>query len=335
MERLAKNHTVIYVKQMNFGAAGIYKDVNYHFIDSGSKQFLSVWKQNRYVSKLKPDIIIIQGLHNPLELLQLGLLLNKRVKVIAHHHAEKPFAGVKKYLQRTAGYFIDAYLFASKSIGLEWVGLGNISSPNKIYEVMEVSSVFYPLNNNVSKQKTGVSGQPVFLWVGRLNENKDPLMVVAAFLRYRRYKSSAKLYMVFHTDELLQPLKQLLAASEYAASVVLVGKLPHADLLYWFNSADFFLSGSHYEGSGTALCEAMSCGCVPVVTDIPSFRMITDNGRCGVLYPPGNEAALLAALLQTDEMALETYEQRVLCYFHSNLSFDAIAERIAQIATSL
>jgi glycosyltransferase involved in cell wall biosynthesis len=114
-----------------------------------------------------------------------------------------------------------------------------------------------------------------------------------------------------------------------------VGKLPHADLLYWFNSADFFLSGSHYEGSGTALCEAMSCGCVPVVTDIPSFRMITDNGRCGVLYPPGNEAALLAALLQTDEMALETYEQRVLCYFHSNLSFDAIAERIAQIATSL
>ncbi|HEX3386522.1 MAG TPA: glycosyltransferase, partial [Mucilaginibacter sp.] len=84
--------------------------------------------------------------------------------------------------------------------------------------------------------------------------------------------------------------------SPHRESITLVGELPHDELQYWFNSADFTLSASHYEGSGTAVCEAMSCGCVPIVTDIPSFRMITDNGRCGLLYEPGNEHALLDAL---------------------------------------
>jgi glycosyltransferase involved in cell wall biosynthesis len=335
MERLAEGNTVIYVKQTSGAGTGVYKGINYQFIDSGSNQLRSAWRLNRYVVKLKPDIIVVQGLHNSFSLLPLGFLMKKRAKIIAHHHAEKPFAGVKKYVQRMAGHFIDAYLFASGSIGLEWVHLGNIGSPKKIVEVMEVSSVFYPLDREVCRQKTGVTGQPIFLWVGRLNENKDPLNVVSAFLRYLEYKPSAKLYMLFHTDELLQPLTQLLAVSGYGASVALVGQLPHRDLLYWFNSADFFLSGSHYEGSGTALCEAMSCGCIPVVTDIPSFRMMTDNGRCGVLYPPANEEALLAVLLQADNVDMEMYRQRVLSFFQANLSFEGISGRIANIAESL
>ena len=73
----------------------------------------------------------------------------------------------------------------------------------------------------------------------------------------------------------------------------------------WYNSADFIISGSHYEGSGVAVTEAMSCGCIPVVTDIPSFRSMTGQGKCGLLFKPGNEQDLLAALLKTKEMDME------------------------------
>jgi glycosyltransferase involved in cell wall biosynthesis len=95
------------------------------------------------------------------------------------------------------------------------------------------------------------------------------------------------------------------------------------------------VSGSHYEGSGTAVCEAMACGCVPVITDIDSFRMITDNGNCGLLYEPGNQNALLNALVQTQASNIEDKRKNSFAYFKSNLSFEAIAKRIQEIAAGL
>jgi len=92
--------------------------------------------------------------------------------------------------------------------------------------------------------------------VGRLNYNKDPLNVVRAFLKYAQIKREARLYMIYHTDELLPHINELLANNDSASNTIkLVGQVPHDDLQYWFNSADFLLSGSHYEGSGTAVCE--------------------------------------------------------------------------------
>jgi glycosyltransferase involved in cell wall biosynthesis len=200
---------------------------------------------------------------------------------------------------------------------------------------MEISSVFSPTDKMEAKRKTGVTGEPVYLWVGRLNENKDPLTAIRAFLRFADLKPSARLYMIYHTDELLEPMQTIINLSPHRESITLVGELPHDELQYWFNSADFTLSASHYEGSGTAVCEAMSCGCVPIVTDIPSFRMITDNGRCGLLYEPGNEHALLDALRPSCEIDLPRKQKAALDYFKTNLSFGAIAKRIQEVVDSL
>jgi glycosyltransferase involved in cell wall biosynthesis len=332
---LAKDNTVINIKQINYEGDCLYKGVHYYFINFNKKRTFFPWKLNRLVKSFNPDIVFLQGLHTPLQFLQLGLQLNKKTKVIAQHHAEKPLMGFRKYLQKMADKFVDAYLFASHDMGLEWVAKGNISSARKIHEVMEVSSIFSPMDKALAASKTGISGNPVFLWVGRLNDNKDPLTVIKAFLRFVEVKPSARMYMIYHTEELLAGIQQLLNGSAQKDAVILVGKVPHRDLQYWFNSADIILSGSHYEGSGTAVCEAMSCGCLPVVTDIFSFRMITDNGRCGLLYEPGNEDALFSALMQTQQIDVKEKQKASLEYFRENLSFEAIARRIQEIATGL
>ena len=72
---------------------------------------------------------------------------------------------------------------------------------------MEVSSVFYPVDKIVARSKTQVAGDPVFLWAGRLNANKDPLTVVKAFLKFLRFQPTARLYMIYQTTELLPELK--------------------------------------------------------------------------------------------------------------------------------
>jgi len=335
LEQLSKNNTVISIKQIYYEGIYTHNGVQHHFVNLNRKKTFFPYSINQYVSNLNPDIVFVQGLHQPLQLIQLKALVNKKAKFIAQHHAEKPFTGVKKYIQRLADYFVDAYLFASKPMGMDWISKGNLASPQKIHEVMEVSSLFYPINKETAKLKTGVSGAPAFLWVGRLNENKDPLNVVKAFLRFTAVNPEAHLYMIYQIDELLNDIKQLLKASPNGNKIILIGKILHDDLLYWFNSADFLLSGSHYEGGGTVVCEAMVCGCIPIVTNIDSFKMITDNGRCGLLYEVANEDALLNALVRTEALNMEEKQKNCLTYFKSNLSFEAIANRIQEIATGL
>lgn len=337
LEALAKENEVISIEQINYEGLVSNKKVGYHFVqffDKNSRFFPK--KLNNYIKEQRPQVVVIQGLHFPLQVIQLRLLLGRQVKIIVQNHAEKPFSGFKKVLQQLADRCVDAYLFASYPMGMEWIANGNLASAAKIHEVMEVSSVFTPIDRNLAREKTGVTGDKIFLWVGRLNNNKDPVTVVKAFLKFAQTEPGARLYMIYHTDELLNIIQVLLASSStLAKSVILIGKIAHADLLYWFNSADFIVSGSHYEGSGAAVCEAMSCGCVPIVTDIFSFRMITDSGKCGILYEPGNGKALLSALRETLKIDVEAKRKLTLQYFKTHLSFEAIAEKIQCIATSL
>ena len=335
MECLSKNNTVINVKQINYEGYYLYKGVHYHFVNFDRKKNYFPHQLNQFVKSLAPDVVVVQGLHHPLQVIQLKTILPKHTKLIAQHHAEKPFTGIKKYIQRLADHCIDAYLFTSRGIGEVWVAKGNIGSSKKIHEVMEVSSLFYPVKKAAARLKAGVQGSAVFLWVGRLNENKDPLNVVKAFLKFAECNPDARLYMIYHTEELLNEIKALFEKDKNKTSIILVGRVPHDELLYWFNSADFLISGSHYEGGGTAVCEAMSCGCIPIVTDIDSFRMITDNGNCGILYEAGNENALLSALNQTRDLDVKQKQVNSLNYYRSNLSFETIAAKINEIATGV
>ena len=144
---------------------------------------------------------------------------------------------------------------------------------------------------------------------------------------------SARLYMIYQTSELAEEMNILLSKYSSDCPVTMIGKIPHNELLYWFNSADYYLSASHYEGSGTALCEAMSCGCIPVVTDIPSFRTMT--GNCGLLYEAGNEESLFRALKQTRYLQTEVKKKEVLQRFQSELSFSTIAAKFEKILDAL
>lgn len=221
-------------------------------------------------------------------------------------------------------------------MGEEWVTKGNIGSLKKIHEVMEVSSEFYLTDKTLAKAKNNISGSPVYLWVGRMNRNKDPLTVVKAFLRFIENWPSARLYMIFQTTELLDEIQKILAGKKNNKdAVILIGKVPHDEMIYWYNSSDFIISGSYYEGSGTAVCEAMSCGCIPILTDILSFRMMTDNGNYGSLYPPGNADALLVLLTNSVLIDINENRNKTLEQFNKTLSFDAIARQFQDIAVSI
>lgn len=328
LEELAKFHEVISIEQINFNGEMARNGVSYNFLNFRKPKLYFPWRLHRHIKKLKPNVVIVHGLDFPFQTMQLRWTLGKKVKIIVQNHAEKPHKGWRKRLQKLADHAADAYFFTSTEMGQEWVKVGIIADDKKIVEVMEASSVFY------FDQKKNNNQHPVFLWVGRLDENKDPLTVVTAFLRFAELNPLARLNMIYHEENLLPEIKNLLEGSKNKDCVRLIGRLPHAQLVKWYKEADFIVSGSHYEGSGIAVCEAMACGCMPVLTNIASFRKMTGNGSCGLLYEAGNTEALFEALKKAVLLDKEKEREKTLRQFNNELSFKAIAEKINSVILS-
>ncbi|GAA4736619.1 glycosyltransferase family 4 protein [Flavisolibacter ginsenosidimutans] len=330
LEELAKLHEVISIEQINYNGELIHKGVAYHFLNFQKPKLYVPRQLHRHIKRLEPDAVIVHGLHFPFQVMQLRKALGASVKIIVQNHAEKPQKGWRKGLQRLADRCVDGYLFTAKETGKEWVGKGIVANDKKIVEVMEASSVFY--SQEAIANKGDASNN--FLWVGRLDENKDPLTVVKAFLRFVEVEPSAKLNMIYHEDGLLPQIESLLKKSKIKNAVRLIGKVPHAALEKYFREANFIVSGSHYEGSGIAVCEAMSCGCIPVLTNIASFRKMTGHGKCGLLYEAGNAEALFETLRKSMTLNKEREREKVLRQFNSELSFKAIAAKINETLLS-
>ncbi len=62
-------------------------------------------------------------------------------------------------------------------------------------------------------------------------------------------------------------------------------------------AADIFVLSSLWEGLSLALLEAMASGLPPVVTSVGGNTEVVENGKCGLVVPPGNEQALAEAIL--------------------------------------
>jgi len=320
------------VKHLNYEGSALIDGVKFTFFKKHNHFWSIPFKTHAYIKKEQPDVVLVQGLIFPLQVLFLKIATGRKCKIIVQHHGENPFKGVKALFQRFADQYIDAYIFTSIGNTQPWINKKIISPSNKIFEVLEASTFFKKKNKKEAKKKLDMSGNFNFLWVGRLNSNKDPLTVIIAFEKYLRFNPGARMFMIYQKEDLIHDIKALIKKNgDLQKAVKLVGEIPHSDLYSWYNAADYYISASHKEGSGYALLEAMSCGCVPIVTDIPSFRTITADGRYGFLYKAGDPEELLKSLKKSGEINYNEYSGAIQNYFSKTLSFKAIAEKLASV----
>jgi glycosyltransferase involved in cell wall biosynthesis len=122
---------------------------------------------------------------------------------------------------------------------------------------------------------------PVGIWVGSLDERRDPLAVVRAAER-----TSTSLLVVGEG--------KLRAEVEQAAGahVRVVGH--RRDVPHLLAAADFFVLMSQREGLSFALLEAMAHGLPAIVADIPENREAI--GDSGIAVPYGDENAVASAM---------------------------------------
>jgi glycosyltransferase involved in cell wall biosynthesis len=326
----------IFVKHLDYNGIEYINGKAYAFFRGRNKFWYIPFKTHRYIKSQHPDIVLVEGLVFPLQLISLKWMLGKNCRIIVQHHGEKPFEGIKGLLQKIADRNINAYLFTSYKNAATWINKKIIRNPYKCKEVLEASTNFIRKDKLKSQARVGMSGTHNYLWVGRLNKNKDPITVLKAFKKYGLYHPNARLYMIYQDEDLLEEVKnKVLQSIVLEDAVKLIGKVDHRELPYWFSAANFFISGSLSEGSGYALLEAMACGCIPVITAIPSFEKITEKGKYGYLFPPGDVEALAQLLENLHPLPVEKERLRIEKYFREKLSFQSIADSLGDVINQL
>ncbi len=304
----------------------------YYFQGRAAKLWVPV-EAIRFITGLNPEVVLLHGLIFPQHLLMLQPYLDRNTKFIVQHHSDLPRGGIMQRLQRVADRRVHAYLFTARQLAEPWVREGVIPK-EKVFEVVAGSSDMPQLDSHVARHHLKLPGGPMFLWVGSLSSRKDPLTVLRAFSQYLQRMPFARLYMIYQENELLQAVSEMIASDELLReSVVLNGKMEKKDLAYWYNAADFFIAGSHHESCGYALIEAMSCGCVPVVTDIPPFRKIAGNS--GLLFRCGDAESLLQALYSLENIPVKQFAVNAKEQFEKELSFKAIAGQITGVCEQI
>ncbi len=331
LERMKEHSSVKSIHCISYEGVLLRQGVEYHFLNLDAWESIFPVRINRYVKYLRPDVVVVHGLVFPWQLLCLRLTLKQQTKIVVQHHAEKPLRFHKKILQKIADRYIDAYFFASHDLAAPWINARQIKDTGKIHEVMEVSSTFYTIEEI---QKATPDYSQTYIWVGRLDANKDPFTLIKAFKQFIAIKPNVKLYVIFRGDMLLRKTKQLLDEGTNDR-IILIEDVNHSELLQWYNQAAFVISTSHYEGSGTAVCEAMSCGCIPILSNIPSFRMMTNRAEVGFLFETGDADALKNALVKSTQIKITEEQKRVLTQYEQQLSFRAISSKMLSVINEL
>ena len=314
--------------------------IPYHFVaDRGPKSqlFLLPLSLHWQVAKLCranlqqgiPTIVHLNGLLYPIQIQLLRSMLPACCPIIGQHHGSSPWAvGLRRTIQRWGLRGLAGCLFAAPALGQEWVKSGVIASSVLLHDVMEISSSLTYQPREEARALTRMYGNPIIFWAGNLNENKDPLTILTGFSRLLLRLPEARLYMAYRFDDLLPQVQaHITADSLLAKAVTLLGKIPSSHIGLYFNSADLFVQGSRKEAAGLALLDALACGVVPVVTAIPSFKVMTANGRLGALFPVGDADAFAEQVWQVWQRPLAPQSAQARQFFAENWSFTAIGRR--------
>jgi glycosyltransferase involved in cell wall biosynthesis len=137
--------------------------------------------------------------------------------------------------------------------------------------------------------------RPTLLFLGEVARHKGVLELAHAFARLTA--QFPQLQLVYGgTGSALQEVRDLTAKLELGARVGFTGWLEAERKRAAFAEATIFVLPSYVEGMPMALLEAMSWGLPTIATAVGGVPEIITHEANGLLIPPGDTAALAAAI---------------------------------------
>ena len=138
--------------------------------------------------------------------------------------------------------------------------------------------------------------EPGLLLSTRMHEDVYDLpRVIDAAARVLVARSDAQLVLAGDGSR-RRELERLAAARLPRGRYRFLGRIDAGELASWLARAEIYLSASRSDSTSQSLLEAMAAGVLPVVSDIEGNREWVGDGDGAWLFPPGDAAAMAAAI---------------------------------------
>ena len=174
-------------------------------------------------------------------------------------------------------------------------------------------------------------GTVELLTVGRLEPEKNPLLLIEA-LHGLELEAPGRYRLTWvGRGELEDAVRRRVGELGLSERVRVLGYVPFGpELLDLYRRAHAFVHVSRTEGVPQVLIEALASGTPVVATDVGGVRELLDDGRAGMLVPPDDLDALVAALRRiVEEEPRRALAKRGL-EIARELTLERQAERVAR-----
>jgi mannosyltransferase len=198
-----------------------------------------------------------------------------------------------------------------------------------------------PADRAAAFAEAGLPGRYVIGCFGRVRAQKGTDVFVDAMCRLLpRYPDfSAVIVGAITIDQraFANDLKKQIEAAGLQSRVVMTGELSIEELPRWYRRLTIYAFTSRNEGFGLTLLEAMSSGAALVASRAGAAELVVEDGVTGVLTPPGDVDALVAALepLLRDPASAAAMGARARTCVVEKFSLDAEANKIAEVYRTL
>jgi mannosyltransferase len=198
-----------------------------------------------------------------------------------------------------------------------------------------------PADRTAAFAEAGLPGRYAIGCFGRVRAQKGTDLFVDAMCRLLPHYPDFSAVMVGgitaeHTA-FAGDLKKRIEAAGLQSRVVMTGELEIEALPRWYARLTIYAFTSRNEGFGLTLIEAMSAGAALVASRAGAAELVVEDGVSGVLTPPGDVDALVAALepLMRDPASSAVMGARGRARVLERFSLDAEANGIAEVYRGL
>ncbi|MEZ4734242.1 MAG: glycosyltransferase [Caldilineaceae bacterium] len=189
---------------------------------------------------------------------------------------------------------------------------------------------FYPWPSDYLHTRFGVSEKAkVLLWVGRLNQEKRPLLAYEIFRNLCRKRQDVCLVMV-GDGALRTELEERCRADGLHQRLFLTGLVDYKQMASVYNSADLWISTSQSEVHPMVALEAIACGLPAIAWHDPALVGVIDDGDNGYLVDSTDQFLIRLAQILDDGEGYQTMHRAALRK-RQEYSIESTAERVLQV----
>jgi glycosyltransferase involved in cell wall biosynthesis len=157
----------------------------------------------------------------------------------------------------------------------------------------------FVIHNTVSrdlfsgKAAPSLSSNPIVLWVGRLEEPKNPHDLMRVAELFERRRSELRFLVIGDAPDYADYVAGLTSVcGRLPSNVTFVRNVAHVHMGGYYRavarSGGALLSTSNFESAPMVLLEAMLLGCPIVSSAVGGIPLMVHHRRTGLLFPPGD-----------------------------------------------